>query len=385
MRSFFLEEGGLATLGSSTVNPFGGTHLSILRTLLQYELLEDVSVIFSRLAEFSEMRDLQVDESEQLDRPMRVGSSASSSTTLRSRLGHISQRPLSNKELSDRKYWEKFIHDEDEHHKLPYYQLKATQEYVNSQRRLASSSPVTSITGESEPDARSSISSYRISEDEVQPHLHQYAYDMLLIHARAADTIGALPDTARDFLLAKKWRASIFTRYEMRYGATLLPFAARWDLVTWLECLILRKGHHVNEIGGQGHTPLSVAAIHGNVRAMSFLLNIGAHLIPDRHGRTALHHIAARGDASLVDESWALARKSSVLRGKIRRSIWRRDHDGLTPTDIAINNMNLYVVSRLESFVTEYTTDTTDTTETIVSSRDPFELSTVDLLDDILS
>jgi|CXWL01.1.fsa_nt_gi ankyrin repeat protein len=71
------------------------------------------------------------------------------------------------------------------------------------------------------------------------------------------------------------------------------------NLMATLPEFLVRPG--VASRSREGNTPLKVAAVWGDVRALQLLLDAGAG-IDDRneHGFTALHHAAAQGYAAAV-------------------------------------------------------------------------------------
>ncbi|KAM0872595.1 hypothetical protein ACQ4PT_038615 [Festuca glaucescens] len=65
--------------------------------------------------------------------------------------------------------------------------------------------------------------------------------------------------------------------------------------------LVEESGIDVNSVSKTGATPMSYAALEGNVQVMRYLLDRGGdHAMPDERGSTPLHHAALRGHCEAV-------------------------------------------------------------------------------------
>ncbi|XP_036375601.1 CARD- and ANK-containing Inflammasome Adaptor Protein [Megalops cyprinoides] len=99
----------------------------------------------------------------------------------------------------------------------------------------------------------------------------------------------------------------------------------------------LLKSNDVNAVNSSQETLLHIAAQHGQVSVMEFLLSKGAKLdMKDSHGRTALHRAAERGHTSSVE---ALLRAGA--------DIYALDKKSKTPVHLAAQNRHLSTVKAI--------------------------------------
>lgn len=163
------------------------------------------------------------------------------------------------------------------------------------------------------------------------PILWQYCQDMLVHHAVAVEQAGLNPGPVIDFLLGT-WDA---VRRDMHQGATLLYFAAQWNLVSWIDHL---QGAGTEAKGGELHYPVIVAACNDNLSAFQHLIGRGRIYFKlrwpyiDPCGRTALHH------AAMIPDSLVLAyihERRQRPRRNFVPEMSARDRDNLTPLHLA--------------------------------------------------
>jgi hypothetical protein len=335
VRSFFFLEGDFAVpRKQGTSDPRGTIHLVIVDTLLRYMLLEDVSAIFRPQSSSKSRSDEETD--------MSVGSSASSSNVSSVQGLTRRRRRFSSTSSVKHKKWAKLLKESN----APIQHSNETERYIESQQAY---SPHGRKYGSDQDDTGTEEKhDYERHDFAVYPHLRQYSHDMLTFHAKAADDTGTRPDVVLDYLLAHDWRLWATSRYEMQQDASLLYFAARWDLVTWMECLVDRRKKHVDSKGGKLCYPLTVAAYHGNVRAVDFLLVHGAKLWRvDSRGRTALHYIAVKGHEDLMNTISNLTEKNSLVRRNVQEALDIQDNENHTAAYLASYNEFKNITSAL--------------------------------------
>lgn len=179
------------------------------------------------------------------------------------------------------------------------------------------------------------------------PALWHYSQSMLVFHAAAADKEGSDPCDLIKFLLSQRdfaWWTS--TREDMQDGATISYFAARWDLVSWLACLVQHEKLEIHERGGTLIYPALVAARMGNSRALSFMLSndIVYHIgYRTRERQSLLHQAVLSGDYSIVN---LVCRHTSYGSSEF----YRRDINGLTALHLASIVSPRTTISRLLEF-----------------------------------
>lgn len=127
-----------------------------------------------------------------------------------------------------------------------------------------------------------------------------YVSNEFIFHATAAEKDGADPAPVLWVIHSLGWRSWAKTRPDMLENATMMYFAALYNLPSWARWLI-SANQDPNVEGGELRWPIIIAANRGNREILSMLLHHGANLEAyDENGRTAMHHALATNDVSML-------------------------------------------------------------------------------------
>lgn len=357
VRTFFLKENGFALLNPNITNPRAAGHLHILDVCIRYCFLEEMKRAFWVGPARAEKRKSQVDASKKgiwrirsmipslqsrkarilqrtPSRAMSLGSSASSSAPS---LYSDDTQPGQLAGKSSQANWKAFADETDSRN--VGYSRDLMMKYVRGLEDplQPASAPADIVSREVLRDTSSSRSTSSHEQAVYNPPaLWYYSRNMLVHHAAAADQEGAHPGSPLDFLLSQDWKTWAATREDMQKDATLVYFAAQWNLESWLLYLLDEKSLDETVKGGLHSYPIVVAARMGCIEAFRclFLRNFSNLLVTDPYGWTALHHAVLSRNNCIID--WL--RKPHLSRQAlrvIRRTINHKDRCGYTTLHLA--------------------------------------------------
>lgn len=165
------------------------------------------------------------------------------------------------------------------------------------------------------------------------PILWQYCQDMLVHHAIATERAGLFPEPVVDFLF-NTWNA---LRQKLHQGASLIYFAAQWNLASWIRHL---EQANADDHGGELGYPVIVAASNDSLSAFKQLIGDRPLALDrklslrfrDTHGRTAMHHAARVPDSQILSYIYEQYRLFGDYRPSAVNNI---DKNRLTPLHLA--------------------------------------------------